>query len=103
MSKTLSLFDPNPTPHVEPVKRESPSTAPSKGSDVILRVEHKAGPFKHLKPGGEVDRLHYVIVTMDGRVFAEFIDDHSRFGLAAVTKERVAEYVKSGDWREVQG
>ena len=86
---TLPLFD-SPAP--------SPSR-PDLGTDVILRVEHKAGPFRHL-PG---DRLYQIVVTMDGRVWAEFTDDHSRRPAPGLTRADIDENLKSRVWREVDG
>ena len=88
---TIPLFDPPPKP------TEAPRPRPHVGTDVILRVEHKAGPFRHL-PG---ERTYQMVVLMDGRVFAEFTDTHERRFPPGVTRATIDEHLKSREWRNV--
>lgn len=89
---SLPLFDLAPRP-AEPPHSDV-------GSDVILRAEHKAGPFRHLK-GGVVDREYQIVVTMDGRVWAEFTDNAERRPAIGLPREWVDEFLRKREWREV--
>ena len=90
----LSLFDPPPT-IVPPVDTSDPNA-------VILRVQHKAGPFYNLKPGGVVDRQFYYVVLMNGLVFVEFIDNgERRRDENRITREVIDWMMKAGTWCEV--
>jgi hypothetical protein len=82
-----------------------PQKRSSAGADVILRIEHKAGPFIHHEISIGADRGYRIVVKVSGRVYMEFVDnpDTLRPAPRDVTKVTVEDHLKSREWREVVG